>query len=84
MITLIILASVSMALIIDWEFIPALVRKIKPKTFVLHKPFNCPPCMSIWIGFILSFFGGLDFFTIFTLGISNYLITTISLWILDN
>ena len=75
MITLIILASVSLAIVLTWE------TPIGDR--LNFKPFNCAPCLSVWISIILSIFGGYDIFTIFVMGVTPYIITTLVLWTLE-
>lgn len=75
MITLIILASVSLSIALTWE--TPIDERLN------FKPFNCPPCLSVWISIILLIIGGYDIFTIFVGGILPYIVTTLILWTLE-
>lgn len=75
MTTLIILASVSLAIALTWETpIPERLN---------YKPFNCAPCLSVWIGVLLSIIGAYDIFSIFVMGAIPYILTTLVLWTLE-
>lgn len=75
MIILTILASVSLALVIEWNV-------TLPKALNV-KPFNCSPCLSTWIALTFSvlIFSGIE---IILIPLVTYLITTLTLWLLEH